>query len=93
MGRRLGLYRVERAAVHSRTSRAATGRVQDTGSNRADCVAAPTYNFDPDYLYADPDNSLPFITNASAAFKDPAPGKLGNCGRNSARLPGFRNST
>ena len=69
------------------SSRDRTG--QDTGSNRADCVAAPTYNFDPDYLYADPDNSLPFITNASAAFKDPAPGKLGNCGRNSARLPGL----
>jgi hypothetical protein len=62
---------------------------QDTGSLRADCLAAPIYNFDPSYLYPDPDTTRPFITNASAAFATPANGKLGNCGRNSARLAGL----
>jgi hypothetical protein len=62
---------------------------QDTGSLRADCFAAPTYNYDPSYLYPDPDTTRPFITNAAAAFGTPANGKLGTCGRNSARLPGL----
>jgi hypothetical protein len=62
---------------------------QDTGSLRADCFAAPTYNFDPSYLYPDPDTTNPFITNAAAAFGTPARGKLGTCGRNSVRLPGL----
>src|SRR5205823_9204244 len=63
---------------------------QDTGSLRADCFAAPTYNYDPSYLYpSGSTTSLPFITNAAAAFGTPATGKLGTCGRNSARLPGL----
>ena len=62
---------------------------QDTGSLRADCFAAPTYNFDPSYLYPDADTTRPFITNAAAAFGTPANGKLGTCGRNSARVAGL----
>jgi hypothetical protein len=60
------------------SSRDRTG--QDIGSIRADCLTAPTYNF------TDPDK---FITNASEAFADPAAGRLGSCGRNSARQPGL----
>jgi len=62
---------------------------QDTGSLRADCFAAPIYNYDPDYLYPNATTTNAFITNASAAFGTPATGKLGTCGRNSARLPGL----
>jgi len=62
---------------------------QDTGSLRADCLAAPIYNYDPSYLYPDADTTRPFITNAAAAFATPANGKLGSCGRNSVRLPGL----
>ena len=53
---------------------------QDTGSLRADCFAAPIYDV------TNPDG---FITNASQAFGTPATGRLGTCGRNSARLPGL----
>jgi hypothetical protein len=53
---------------------------QDIGAIRADCLAAPIYNF------TNPDA---FITNAAQAFATPATGKLGTCGRNSARLPGL----
>ena len=67
-----------------------TGILDPSGSLRADCFAAPIYNFDPSYLYpANSTTSLPFITNAAAAFGTPAAGKLGTCGRNSARLPGL----
>jgi hypothetical protein len=62
---------------------------QDTGSLRADCFASPIYNYDPDYLYPNATTTNAFITNASAAFGTPATGKLGTCGRNSARLPGL----
>jgi len=64
---------------------------QDTGSLRADCLADPLYNFDTSYLYPSSDTSaaLPFITNAAQAYGTPATGKLGTCGRNSARLPGL----
>src|SRR5207249_5494293 len=53
---------------------------QDTGSLRADCLAAPIYDF------TNPDK---FITNAGQAFATPADGRLGTCGRNSARRPGL----
>jgi carboxypeptidase family protein/TonB-dependent receptor-like protein len=53
---------------------------QDTGSVRANCLADPIYDF------TNPDG---FITNISQAFATPAAGTLGNCGRNSARLPGL----
>ncbi|OLC75581.1 MAG: hypothetical protein AUH72_20175 [Acidobacteria bacterium 13_1_40CM_4_65_8] len=53
---------------------------QDTGSIRADCLADPIYDFT---------NADGFITNAAQAFGTPANGKLGTCGRNSARLPGL----
>src|SRR5262249_42713835 len=41
------------------------------------------------YLYpaSDPTATKPFITNAAQAFATPAAGRLGTCGRNSARLP------
>src|SRR5439155_24290533 len=47
------------------------------------------YNYDPSYLYPNATTTNPFITNAAAAFGTPATGKLGTCGRNSARLPGL----
>jgi hypothetical protein len=53
---------------------------QDTGSLRADCLAAPIYDF------TNPDK---FITNASAAFATPANNVLGTCGRNAAQRPGL----
>jgi hypothetical protein len=53
---------------------------QDTGSLRADCLAAPTYDF------TNPDG---FITNPAQAFGTPADGRLGTCGRNSVRRPGL----
>lgn len=53
---------------------------QDTGSLRADCLAAPIYDF------TNPDA---FITNAADAFGTPANGQLGTCGRNSVRSPGL----
>jgi hypothetical protein len=53
---------------------------QDTGTVRANCLAAPVYDF------TNPDR---FITNAAQAFGDPAVGTLGSCGRNSGRLPGL----
>jgi hypothetical protein len=60
------------------SSRDRTG--QDTASVRADCLADPIYDFT---------NPEKFITNAAQAFGDPAPGRLGTCGRNSARRPGL----
>jgi hypothetical protein len=62
---------------------------QDTGSLRADCFAAPIYNYDPEYLYPNATTTNAFITNAAASFGTPATGKLGTCGRNSVRLPGL----
>jgi outer membrane receptor protein involved in Fe transport len=59
-------------------SRDRTG--QDTGSDRADCFAAPVYDF------TNPDK---YITNAAQAFGTPAGGRLGSCGRNSIRRPGL----
>jgi hypothetical protein len=53
---------------------------QDTGSLRADCFAAPIYDFT---------NADGFITNAAQAFGTPADGRLGTCGRNSVRRPGL----
>jgi hypothetical protein len=53
---------------------------QDTGSLRANCLAAPIYDF------TNPDA---FITNAAQAYGVPGAGQLGTCGRNSARLPGL----
>jgi hypothetical protein len=53
---------------------------QDTGSLRANCLAAPIYDF------TNPDG---FITNVAQAYGVPGTGQLGTCGRNSARLPGL----
>ena len=53
---------------------------QDTGSMRADCLAAPIYDFT---------NADAFITNKALAFGTPAAGRLGTCGRNSFRGPGL----
>lgn len=52
---------------------------QNVGNVHADCNAAPQYN------PRDPDN---YIGNPTA-FTDPAPGRLGTCGRNSLRGPGL----
>ncbi len=60
------------------SSRDRTG--QDTGSDRADCFAAPLYDF------SNPDG---YITNIDQAFGTPANGRLGTCGRNSIRRPGL----
>jgi hypothetical protein len=53
---------------------------QDTGTVRANCLAAPIYDF------TNPDG---FITNAAQAFATPTAGTLGSCGRDSARQPGL----
>ena len=53
---------------------------QDTASVRANCFADPIFDFT---------NPAGIITNAAQAFGTPAPGTLGTCGRNSARLPGL----
>jgi len=54
---------------------------QDNVVARADCLQKPIYNF------SDPHQ---FITNAGSAFAFPADGTIGTCGRNSLRVPGFR---
>jgi hypothetical protein len=56
---------------------------------RADCLADPIYNYSLDYLFPDPNTSRSAITNAAQAFATPAAGKLGSCGRDSARGPAF----
>jgi hypothetical protein len=56
---------------------------------RADCLADPIYNYSLDYLYPDLNTSRSAITNAAQAFATPAAGKLGSCGRDSARGPAF----
>lgn len=62
---------------------------QNTGQMRADCLAAPIYNYNLDYLFPDLNTSNSAITNAAQAFATAAPGRLGTCGRNSGRLPKF----
>ena len=62
---------------------------QSVGSIRADCLADPTYNYSLDYLFPDPLTTRSAITNAATAFATPAAGKLGSCGKDSARGPGF----
>jgi Carboxypeptidase regulatory-like domain/TonB-dependent Receptor Plug Domain/TonB dependent receptor len=62
---------------------------QNTGTIRADCLADPVYNYDLDYLFPDLNTSRAAVTNFAQAFATPAAGKLGNCGRNSGRLPNF----
>jgi hypothetical protein len=57
---------------------------QNTGSIRANCFAAPLYNFDPNVAA-----STGIITNAAQAYGTPSDGTLGTCGRNSARQPGL----
>jgi hypothetical protein len=53
---------------------------QDTGSLRANCLAAPIFDL------TNPDA---FITNPKQAYGTPGPGQLGTCGRNSATRPGL----
>ena len=62
---------------------------QNTGWLRADCLEAPIYNYDLDYLFPDAKTARSAITNAATAFVTPANGTLGSCGRNSARRPGL----
>jgi hypothetical protein len=62
---------------------------QNIGVLRADCLADPIYNYDLDYLFPDATTTRSAITNASKAFATPAAGRLGTCGRNSGRRPGF----
>jgi outer membrane receptor protein involved in Fe transport len=57
---------------------------QDTGSVRANCLAAPIYNYDPSVA-----GTTGIITNAKQAFATPAAGTLGTCGRDSAWRPGL----
>ncbi len=62
---------------------------QNIGALRADCLADPIYNYDINYLFPDATTTRSAITNAAQAFATPAAGKLGTCGRNSGRRPGF----
>ena len=62
---------------------------QAVSSIRANCLAAPIYNYNLDYLFPDPNTSRSAITNAAQAFATPAPGTLGSCDRDSGRGPGF----
>ena len=62
---------------------------QVVSSIRANCLAAPIYNYNLDYLFPDPNTSRSAITNAAQAFATPAPGTLGSCDRDSGRGPGF----
>jgi hypothetical protein len=57
---------------------------QDTGAIRANCLAAPSYNYDSNIAA-----TTGIVTNAAQAYGTPPDGTLGTCGRNSARLPGF----
>jgi hypothetical protein len=57
---------------------------QDTGSVRANCFAAPIYNYDPTVAA-----TTGIVTNAKQAFGTPAAGTLGTCGRDNGRLPGL----
>jgi carboxypeptidase family protein/TonB-dependent receptor-like protein len=62
---------------------------QNTGTLRADCLAAPIFNWDLGYLYPDPNTTRSVVTNLADAFGTPAAGKLGTCGRDSFRGPKF----
>jgi carboxypeptidase family protein/TonB-dependent receptor-like protein len=62
---------------------------QNVGNSRADCLVGAIYNYDLDYLYPDANTTRSAITNLADAFANPAPGKLGSCGRDSGRLPNF----
>ncbi len=62
---------------------------QNTGWMRADCFADPIYNYDPSYLFPNSTTSNSIVTNAAQAYGTPPDGRLGTCGRNSARLPGL----
>jgi len=53
---------------------------QDLAVLRADCLAPPQYDY----------SQLTFITNIATAFGQPPGGRLGTCGRNSLRGPGFK---
>jgi hypothetical protein len=53
---------------------------QDLAVLRADCLAPPQYDY----------SQLTFITNIATAFAQPPGGRLGTCGRNSLRGPGFK---
>ena len=56
---------------------------------RADCLADPIYDYSLSYLFPDLNTTRSAITNAAQAFATPAAGKLGSCGRDSARGPNF----
>ena len=62
---------------------------QAVSAIRADCLADPTYDYSLGYLFPDLNTTRSAITNAAQAFAVPAAGKLGSCGRDSARGPKF----
>jgi hypothetical protein len=62
---------------------------QAVNNSRADCLADPIYNFDLDYLFPDLNTSRSAITNAAAAYANPAAGRLGTCGKGVGRGPKF----
>jgi hypothetical protein len=62
---------------------------QGVNNSRADCLADPIYDFSLGYLFPDLNTSRSAITNASAAFANPATGRLGSCSKNAGRGPKF----
>ncbi len=62
---------------------------QNTGWQRANCLADPIYNYDPSYLFPDANTTRSIVTNAAQAYATAANGTLGSCGRNSGRRPGL----
>ena len=70
------------------SSRDRTG--QGVGSIRPDCLAPLQYNTRDAMLNTPADQPVQWVINASEAYAEPAPGQLGTCGRNSGRLPDFR---
>ena len=70
------------------SSRDRTG--QGVGSIRPDCLAPLQYNTRDAMLNTPADEPVQWVINGSEAYAEPAPGQLGTCGRNSGRLPDFR---
>jgi hypothetical protein len=73
------------------SSRDRTG--QGVGSIRPDCLAPVQYNTRDAMLNTPADQPVRWVINASDAYAEPPPGRLGTCGRNSGRLPDFRSGT
>jgi hypothetical protein len=69
------------------SSRDRTG--QGVGSIRPDCIAPVQYASHSEMVDTPAGQNVVWIKNAAQAFGDPAPGRLGTCGRNSLRGPGL----